>query len=55
MLVEDEHRLLVVDRVHGTETQRTIAVGNQDGVAGDARRALNRRKFSEKRAIIGSL
>ena len=40
LLIEDEHRLLVVDGVNRTETQRTVAVGYQNSVAGDASRAL---------------
>ena len=40
LLVEDKHCLLVVDGVNRTETQRTVAVGYQNGVAGDAGRAF---------------
>ena len=40
LLVENEHSLLVVNGINRAETQRTIAVGNQYGVAGDASRAL---------------
>ena len=40
LLVEDKHCLLVVDGVNRTETQRTVAVGYQNGIAGNAGRAL---------------
>ena len=36
LLVENEHRLLVVNGIDRAETQWAIAVGNQDGIAGDA-------------------
>lgn len=36
LLVEDEHGLFVVYGVNAAETQRTVAVGDEYGVAGDA-------------------
>ena len=36
LLVEDKHGFLVVDGINRAKTQRTIAVGNQDGIACDA-------------------
>ena len=59
LFIEDEHCLLVVDGVNRAETQRTIAVGYQNGIAGDTGRALvavrasNRRKSSDIFSIIG--
>ena len=40
LFIEDEHRLLVIKGIDRAEAQWTIAVGNQYGIACDARRAL---------------
>ena len=40
LLVKDEHCLLVVDGVNRTETQRTVAVGYQNGITGNTSRTL---------------
>ena len=40
LLVEDKHGLLVIDRINRAETQRTVAVRNQDGIAGNASRTF---------------
>ena len=40
LLVKDKHGLLVINRVNRTETQWTITIGYQDGIAGDAGCAL---------------
>ena len=40
LLIENKHSLLVVDRIDRAETQRTITICYQDGIAGDASRAL---------------
>jgi hypothetical protein len=40
LLIEDEHCLLIVYGVNRPKTQWTVAVGNQNGITGDASRAL---------------
>ena len=40
LLVENEHSLLVVNGINRAETQRTIAIGYQDGITGNAGRSL---------------
>lgn len=40
LLVEKQHGFFVIDAVNGSERKRTIAVGDEDGVAGYACRAL---------------
>ena len=40
LLVEDEHGFLVVYGIDRTETQRTITIGYEHGIGGDAGRAL---------------
>ena len=36
LLLEYKHGLLVVNRIYRAKTQRTIAIGYQYGIAGDA-------------------
>ena len=40
LLVKDEHCLLVINRIYRTKTKWTIAIGYQNGIAGDAGCAL---------------
>ena len=40
LLIEDKHRLLIVDRINRAETQRAVSIGYQNGIAGDTGCAL---------------
>ena len=40
LLIKNEHCFFIVNRVHRPETQRTITIGYQYGIAGDTCRAF---------------